>query len=181
MKTRTITQIALMTAVMCILGPLSVPIGPVPISLTPLAVFLGVYVLGTKKGTLAYLVYLLIGLVGVPVLSGFTGGAAKLFGPTGGYLIGFIFMALIAGAFISKFYSSIPIQAIGMFAGLCVCYVFGTAWLAHQAGLSLGAAAAAGVWPFVGLDCLKIVVSIVLGRAVRTGLVKAGLLGTAAA
>ena len=84
-----------MTAVTCILGPLAIPIGPVPVSLTPLAVFLSVYILGTKGGTLAYLLYLLIGAVGVPVFSGFTGGLGKLAGPTGGYLVGFILMALI--------------------------------------------------------------------------------------
>jgi biotin transport system substrate-specific component len=60
-------------------------------------------VLGMKKGTIAVLLYLLIGLAGVPVFSGFTAGPAKLFGPTGGYLIGFILMALISGYFIDKF------------------------------------------------------------------------------
>ncbi len=94
-RTYTMTSTALMTAVTCILGPLAIPIGPVPVSLTPLAVFLSVYILGTKRGTIAYLLYLLIGAVGVPVFSGFTGGLGKLAGPTGGYLIGFILMALI--------------------------------------------------------------------------------------
>ena len=74
------TSTALMTAVTCILGPLAIPIGPVPVSLTPLAVFLSVYILGTKRGTIAYLLYLLIGAVGVPVFSGFTGGVGKLAG-----------------------------------------------------------------------------------------------------
>lgn len=179
MSAKTLAQIALITAVMCVLGPLSIPIGPVPISLTPLAVFLGVYILGMKKGTLAYLIYLLIGFAGAPVLSGCTGGAAKLLGPTGGYLFGFILMALIAGFFIDKFYSKIYLQVIGMFLGLVVCYLFGTLWLAHEAGMSLSAAAAAGVWPFVALDCIKIAVSVALGRAVRSGLERAGLLEAA--
>ena len=176
MSAKSIAHIALITAVICVLGPLSIPIGPVPISLTPLAVFLGVYILGMKKGTLAYLIYLLIGFAGAPVLSGYTGGAAKLLGPTGGYLFGFIFMALISGFFIDKFYRRIPLQILGMILGLVVCYLFGTFWLAHEAGMTLSAAAAAGVWPFVGFDCIKIAVSVALGRAVRNGLEKAGLL-----
>ena len=94
-KTYAITVTALMTAVTCILAPLSIPIGPVPISLTNLAIYISLYLLGWKRGTISYLIYLLIGLVGIPVFSGFTGGPAKLAGPTGGYIIGFIAMAII--------------------------------------------------------------------------------------
>ena len=88
---------ALMTAVTCILAPLSIPIGPVPISLTNFAIYLSLYLLDWKKGTISYILYLLLGLVGLPVFSGFTGGIGKLAGPTGGYIIGFIPMAIIAG------------------------------------------------------------------------------------
>ena len=99
------TAIALMAAVICILGPLSIPlpVSPVPISFTNLAIYFAVILLGWKRGTISYILYLLIGLVGVPVFSGFTGGPGKLVGPTGGYLIGFIFMAIIAGWFIEKY------------------------------------------------------------------------------
>ena len=93
-KTYEITMTALMAAVTCILAPLSIPIGPVPISFTNLAIYLSLYLLGWKKGTISYLIYLLLGLVGLPVFSGFTGGPAKLAGPTGGYIIGFIVMAV---------------------------------------------------------------------------------------
>ena len=92
-KTYEITITALMTAVTCILAPMSIPIGPVPISFTNLAIYLSLYLLGWKRGTISYLIYLLIGLVGLPVFSGFTGGPAKLAGPTGGYIIGFFVMA----------------------------------------------------------------------------------------
>ena len=85
---------ALMTAVTCILAPLSIPIGPVPISLTNFAIYLSLYLLDWKKGTISYILYLLLGLVGLPVFSGFTGGIGKLAGPTGGYIIGFIPMAM---------------------------------------------------------------------------------------
>ena len=79
-KTYEITITALMTAVTCILAPMSIPIGPVPISFTNLAIYLSLYLLGWKRGTISYLIYLLIGLVGLPVFSGFTGGPAKLAG-----------------------------------------------------------------------------------------------------
>ena len=161
------TSIALMAAVICVLGPLAIPVGPVPISLVPLAIFLCVYVLGTKRGTIAVLLYLLIGAVGVPVFSGFAGGFGKIAGPTGGYLLGYIFMALIAGWFIHRFYDSVVVQFLGMLLGLAVLYAFGTAWLSISAGMSFQAALAAGVIPFVAFDVVKIIISIILGRTIR--------------
>ena len=116
-----------MAAVTCILAPLSIPIGPVPISFTNLAIYLSLYLLGWKKGTISYLIYLLLGLVGLPVFSGFTGGPSKLAGPTGGYIIGFIVMAVIAGLVIDNCRKP-WIQLIGMIVGTIVCYLFGTIW-----------------------------------------------------
>ena len=79
---------ALMAAVMCVLGPLTVPIGAVPISLANFVICLTAWLLGPKFGTLSVAVYLCIGLIGVPVFSGYGAGLAKLAGPTGGYLVG---------------------------------------------------------------------------------------------
>ena len=166
-KTYAMTTIALMTAVLCILGPLVIPVGPVPISLVPLAIFLSVYLLGTKKGTAAVFLYLLIGAVGIPVFSGFSGGFGKIAGPTGGYMLGYIFMALIAGWFIHRFYNRIPLQFLGMLLGLAVLYVFGTSWLAVSAGMGFQAALAAGVLPFIVFDLIKIIIAIALGRTVK--------------
>ena len=172
---REMALIAVMAAVTCVLGPLSVPIGVVPISFTNLAVYLAIYVLGCKRGTISYIVYLLIGLVGVPVFSRFTGGGGKLFGPTGGYLIGFIFMALICGWFIDKFDCKLVPSFVGMVLGTIVCYVFGTVWLAYQAGMSFYAALAAGVLPFIIGDLVKMVIAAVIGPQVRRQLARAGL------
>ncbi|WP_394273379.1 biotin transporter BioY [Butyricicoccus sp.] len=172
---REMALIAVMAAVTCVLGPLSVPIGVVPISFTNLAVYLAIYVLGCKRGTVSYIVYLLIGLVGVPVFSGFTGGVGKLFGPTGGYLIGFIFMALICGWFIDRFECKLVPSFAGMVLGTIVCYIFGTVWLAYQAGMSFYAALAAGVLPFIVGDLAKMVVAAIIGPQVRRQLARAGL------
>lgn len=167
---------AVMTAVICVLAPFSLPIGVVPISLTNFAIMLGVFVLGWKRGTISTLLYLLIGLIGVPVFSGFSAGPGKLFGPTGGYLIGFIFLAIISGLFIEKFSDKIYMYVLGMILGTIVLYGFGTAWLAYQAHLSYGAALAAGVIPFIIGDAAKIVVVTILGPILRKQLLKAGLL-----
>lgn len=176
-KTKTMALIGVMAAVTCIMGPLSlaIPVSPVPISLTNLAVYFAIYVLGMKKGTISYCIYLLLGLVGLPVFSAFTGGAGKLFGPTGGYLIGFIFMAFICGFFIDKWVTKRYMHFIGMVLGTAVCYLFGTLWLAYSAHMGFAQALAAGVIPFIPGDLAKIVIALIAGPVIRKQLRRAGL------
>lgn len=167
--------IGVMAAVMSILGPLSIPIGLVPISFTNLAIYFALYVLGVKKGTISYLVYMLIGFSGVPVFSGFTAGPSKLLGPTGGYLIGFIFMALIAGFFIDIFFNKWYLCFLGMVIGTAICYCFGTIWLAYQTNMSISAALSVGVIPFIPGDLAKILVATFIGPQIRKILIKNNL------
>ena len=140
-KNYTMVITALMAAVTCILAPLSIPIGPIPISLTNFAIYLSLYLLNWKMGTLSYIIYLLVGLVGLPVFSGFTGGLGKLAGPTGEYIIGFIPMAIIAGIVIDKF-TNRGLQLLGMIVGTIICYTFGTIWFCFQSGYTVSAALA---------------------------------------
>ena len=160
---RNMALIAVMTALMCIFGPMSIPIGAVPFSLTPLLVYLAAYILGMRNGTVAYLVYLLIGFVGVPVMSGYSGGPAKILGPTGGYLMAFILMALMTGFVVERFYQNVPLQAVVMFVALIICYAAGTAWFVGQTKMALSIC----VYPFVPLDCIKLGLAIIIGRPVR--------------
>ncbi len=182
LTTYQLTLTAVMAAVICVLGPISmaIPISPVPISLASMAVYLAVTVLGMKLGTLSCLIYLLLGLVGVPVFSGGSAGAAKLFGPTGGYLVGYLFLALIAGAFVGRYtenkWKSIAFAALGMVLGTMVLYALGTAWLAYSAGMDFQAALWAGVIPFIPGDLVKMVIAVLLGSAVRGRLLRAGIL-----
>ena len=173
---KTITETAIMAALICVLGPLSVPVGPVPVSLAPFAIFLTACVLGEKKGTAAVLIYLLLGLVGLPVFSGFTGGPQKLFGPTGGFLAGYILAALTAGWTFDHFRNNLAAQAAGCLLALAVLYAFGTVWLMYQAHLSLANALQAAVLPFIGLDILKIAAAILVGKSVRAALERAHIL-----
>lgn len=174
-STRQLTLIAVMTAVTCILGPLSLPIGIVPISLTNLAIYLAVYALGTKRGTLSYIVYLFIGVVGLPVFSGFSGGFTKLLGPTGGYLIGFVFMAFISGIFIDKFSDKIYMCFLGMVLGTIVTYLLGTAWLSYETKLTFNAALYAGVIPFIPGDLVKMIIASLIGPQIRKRLIAADI------
>lgn len=164
-RTKQMVLIALMTAVTCVLGPLSIPLpfSPVPISLTNFAIFLAIFVLGMKNGTISFIIYLLLGAVGVPVFSSFRGGLQVLAGPTGGYLIGFIFLALIMGFALDHFDRKLVPTIIGMIIGMAVCYAFGTVWLAKLLSLSFKEGLMMGVIPYLPGDAAKIIIAAIVG------------------
>lgn len=164
-RTKQMVLIALMTAVTCVLGPLSIPLpfSPVPISLTNFAIFLAIFVLGMKSGTISFIIYLLLGAVGVPVFSSFRGGFQVLAGPTGGYLIGFIFLALIMGFALDHFDRKLVPTIIGMIIGMVVCYAFGTVWLAKLLSLSFKEGLMMGVIPYLAGDAAKIIIAAIVG------------------
>ncbi len=162
---------ALFAAVTCVLAPLSVPVGPVPISLTNLVIYISMYVLGWKKGTLTYIVYLLLGLVGLPVFSGFEGGVGKLAGPTGGYLVGFIFMAIICGLTVEIFdknkWLHRILNLVAMIVGTAVAYALGTVWFCLSTGTGVAAALVLCVFPFIIGDLVKMVIALCVGPTLR--------------
>ena len=164
-RTKQMVLIALMTAVTCVLGPLSIPLpfSPVPISLTNFAIFLAIFVLGMKSGTISFIIYLMLGAVGFPVFSSFRGGFQVLAGPTGGYLIGFIFLALIMGFALDHFDRKLVPTIIGMIIGMAVCYAFGTVWLAKLLSLSFKEGLMMGVIPYLPGDAAKIIIAAIVG------------------
>lgn len=175
-KTYQLTTCALMAALMCILGPMSIPIGVVPVSFTNLVIYLAVYLLGTKGATVSYLVYMLLGAVGLPVFSGYEGGVGKLAGPTGGYLVGFILMAVICGLAMELSNCNVVVTVIGMIVATAVAYLFGTIWFVIQMDCTVSYALTICVWPFIPFDLIKIVIATVFGKALRVALGKSGLL-----
>lgn len=163
-----IVYIAMFTAIITVCAQISVPLGIiVPFTLQTLGIFVAAAMLGTKRGVLSVIVYILLGLVGLPVFAGFSGGISVLFGPTGGYIIGFVFTALVTGFITNKFGKKIWILIVSMIIGLLLCYVFGTAWfiiLYNMQGKAMNLATALSycVIPFLIADCLKIIVASVL-------------------
>lgn len=174
-KISNLARAAVITAVICVLAPLSVPIGPVPISLTTFVIYLSVYLLDWKWATASLLVYLVIGMIGMPVFSGFTGGLGKLMGPTGGYIVGFFPMAILSGLIAGKC-SKRWVQFLGFVLGTAVCYAFGTAWFCFVSHTPLNAALAACVYPFLPGDLCKIGLAMAFGPVIRAQLVRAGLM-----
>ncbi len=122
-----------------------------------------VFVFGMKSGTISFIIYLLLGAVGVPVFSSFRGGFQVLAGPTGGYLIGFIFLALIMGFALEHFDRKLVPTIIGMIIGMAVCYAFGTVWLAKLLSFSFKEGLMMGVIPYLPGDAAKIIIAAIVG------------------
>ncbi len=156
--------IALMTAVLCILAPISIPIfiSPVPVSLGVLAIYLTAYVLSPLDATISVIIFILLGTFGLPVFSGYSGGLSKLVGPTGGYIIGFLFTVYISSLFIHM-KKGIIYDVIGMITGLALCYILGTIWFSYQQGKGFIASLLLCVVPFLIGDAIKIIVAVILG------------------
>ncbi len=170
-----LTMTGLMAAVTCVLAPLAIPIGLVPVTLVNLVLYLSVYLLGGRLASVSCLVYVLLGLAGMPVFAGFTGGAGKLLGPTGGYILGYLVMTAVSGAFTDRFDSRV-LQGVGMVFGTAVCYGLGTAWYCISTQTTAVSALAMCVFPFIPGDAVKIGMVLTLGPVLRERLEKAGLL-----
>ena len=157
MKTKDMTLIAVMAALICIAGPLTIPVGPIPLSLATFAVYLAGSVLGRKKGTIAVGLYLLIGIIGVPVFSGFSGGFQKIAGVTGGYLIGYLPCAYLSGVGAEKRDSmGWWFHTLMLVAGTVLLYTIGTVNFMLHTGNGLGAALSLCVIPFLPGDAVKV-------------------------
>ena len=166
-KTIDMVYIALFSVLIGICSWISIP-AAVPFTMQTFAIFLTVAVLGGKKGTASVLLYILMGLVGIPVFSGFKAGPGVLLGTTGGYIIGFIFTALLMWGMEKLLGKRFWILTISMILGLIVCYGFGTAWFMFVYTKNTGAIGLTTVlgWcviPFLIPDFVKIGLALALG------------------
>ena len=160
-------DIALFSVLMAVCAWTSVPMPPVPFTLQTFAVFLTLTTLGGRRGTYAVIVYLLLGAVGLPVFAGFQGGLATLLGATGGYILGFLFSALVYR--LSE--HNLP-PLLSCLLGLAVCYIFGTVWyLAVYARTFTPAAIVSAlglcIAPFVLPDLVKLALALTLSRKLK--------------
>lgn len=170
-KTYDMVYIAISAVLMAICSWISIPTA-VPVTMQTFGVFVTVGILGGKRGTLSVLVYLILGMIGVPVFAGFTGGIGVLAGSTGGYIIGFIFSSLVMWLMEMLLGRKPAVQILSMLAGLVVCYLFGTVWFMIVYGKSAGAVGIGTVlgWcviPFIIPDLLKIALAFGFTRKVR--------------
>lgn len=164
---RILTRCAMLVAILCVCGWLTVPMGDVAMTMQIFGVFLTLHLLGGKRGTVTIGAYLLLGAVGLPVFSGFRGGLGMLLGATGGYLLGFLVTGLIY--WVVEKISGQRGAIIGMILGLLGCYAFGSGWylLIYAEKSALIAIIVKCVAPFVIPDLLKLFLAVSLGKRLR--------------
>ncbi len=166
---RRLTFAAMLAALLCLVGPLTLPLGPIPLSLTTAGLMLAALLTGPRLAGLACGAYLLLGLAGLPVFSGFQGGVGAFAGPTGGFLLGYLPMTLLCGALGAR--KARPrMQALGLAAATLLLYTAGTAWYCLQTGAAPLAALALCVLPFLPGDALKIAAVLMLLPRLKKGL-----------
>jgi len=158
---------SLMAALTAVGAYISIPIGPVPIVLQNLFVFLTGLLLGKKWGTMAIFVYLLAGICGLPVFAGGKGGIGHFIGPTGGYLMGYLPAVFLIGVMAEKGRGRLPFDLLGMLLGTAAIYGLGVPWLKVVTNMSLTKTLALGMYPFLLGDALKIAVAIPLAKKLR--------------
>lgn len=162
--------VSLFVAVMIICAQIAVPVGMVPFTMQTMSVLVAAALLGCKRGLTSIAVYILLGAIGLPVFAGFKGGVGVLAGPTGGYIVGFLFVGLIVGLVVEKFGRKFSVLILSMSAGVLLCYVFGTLWFAVSTGTDFLSALMVCVVPYVVTDVLKIVVSALLASRLNATL-----------
>lgn len=168
-KTAEMTKMALMVAMNCVSAYIIIPL---PFSLSPLAlqtliVNLTGYVLNAKQAFMTMLVYLLVGLAGVPVFTGGSAGPGKLFGPTGGYIIGFLVTAVFLAYFKGEKYSFKRYALLGCVIGIPLIYVFGVVQLKLITGMGWDKAIMTGALPFIPLDIVKCLAAAVIAGPIN--------------
>jgi biotin transport system substrate-specific component len=167
-RTTDITYIGAAVALITICSWISIPT-TIPFTLQTFAVMLTVLLLGGMRGTIAITVYILLGAVGVPVFAGFSGGIARLMGPTGGYIIGFIASSLIMWMFENISKKRYWLKIVSMLLGLAACYALGTLWFMHTYTAKDGSSATLMmtlgwcVYPFIIPDLIKLAVALGIG------------------
>ena len=171
LRTVDMAYIALFAVLMAVCAWITIPM-TVPFTLQIFAVFAALVTLGGRRGTYAVVVYLLLGAVGLPVGAGFQGGLGWLLGTTGGYIVGFLCIALIYWLMTAKLGESLPVVVAACVLGLAVCYAFGTAWFlvvyARNSG-PIGLMTALGwcVFPYIIPDLVKLALAVFLSRRVK--------------
>lgn len=171
MNTLDMAYVAMFAAIIAVCSWISIP-ATVPFTLQTFGVFLAVGVLGGKRGTMAVLTYLLLGMIGVPVFSGFAGGIGYMLGSTGGYIVGFIFTALTMWLMESLFGKKRWVLTFSMLLGILVCYVFGTVWFMWVYANNTGEIGwwTALLWcvvPYIIPDVLKILLALTFCRKLK--------------
>lgn len=171
MKIRNMTYAGVSAVFIALCSWISIP-AAVPFTLQTFGIFLVMWVLGGRRGTQAVLIYILLGVIGLPVFSGFSGGPSALLNTTGGYILGFLLTALSVWAGEKLAGKRTSCFIISSLTGLTLCYLFGTLWFMYLYAKSSGTAGFLSVLslcviPFIIPDLLKLALAVAAGRRIK--------------
>ena len=166
-KLRWTVLASLMAALTAVGATIHIPIGPVPIVLSTLFVLLSGLLLGSRWGLISMGLYLLVGAMGIPVFAGGRGGLAHFFGPTGGYLFGYVLSAWVAGFISERSHKSPALQIVAIIFGSLAIYVIGVPWLKMVTNMSWEKSLLVGMVPFLIGDAVKGAAAFLLARSTR--------------
>ena len=174
MSTFYLSLCALFAALSAVLSQLAIPIGPVPINMVHISIFMAAGLLGAKYGTLSQAVFVLMGIVGIPVFANMGSGFGTLMGPTGGFIVGNLLCTLVAGLIIDRWGRSVKALVSAMCAGYVATYLFGVSWFMfwsnnlaaapREEALTIVGALVLVMFPFLPGEILKVAISVVLIR-----------------
>ena len=168
MKTKKMVLISLCSALMFVFSQMSIPLPftAVPLTMQVFGVILISSLMPSSISPVAILIYLLLGAIGIPVFAGFSGGFTALIGPNGGYLIGFLLMSIVTS--ITAASKNKIVVFTGAYVGLAIDYIFGVLQLKIVTGMTLGAALAAGLYPFILKDIMMTAVAVIIAAKVKS-------------
>ena len=158
---------SLLAALTAVGAYIAIPIGPVPIVLQNLFVYLMGLLLGLRWGLAGIGAYLLAGAVGLPVFSGGRGGLGHLIGPTGGYLIGFVPAVAVIGFITEKTKGQLVFGILALVLATAIIYICGVSWLTIVTNMTLAKAFMVGMLPFLPGDLAKIIAALFIARTLR--------------
>ncbi|MCR4695905.1 MAG: biotin transporter BioY [Lachnospiraceae bacterium] len=172
LKVLDMAYIAIGAVLIAICSWINIPTA-VPFTLQTFAVFFILMLLGGERGTISILIYILLGAIGVPVFAGFSAGIGILFGNTGGYILGFIFIGLIYCIFTRVFKNkNIFIKVLALVIGLMICYAFGSVWFMHiylrdSGEVGMLAVLSWCVFPFIIPDLIKMALAVIIAKRIQ--------------
>lgn len=164
---RSMAACALFVALTAVLSQIAIPIGPVPINLATFSVFCAGALLGARAGCVSQFVYVLLGLVGVPVFSMFRSGPNVLVGPTGGYIIGYVLAAWLTGFIADRSENKSSVLVLAMLGGFCAYMLTGTVWYMFSTRAGLVVSLMTCVIPFLPGEAVKIAAAVMLAKRLR--------------
>lgn len=167
MRTKKIAYCAIFVALTAILSQIAIPIGPIPINLALISVYMSGIMLGGFYGALSMVIYILLGVIGIPVFVGFQGGAGAIVGATGGFIVAYIFVSLFVGIGAKFFKDKMIFILLCLIISTALLYLLGALWYMQFSAASFYQAIIICVVPFIFGDIIKIFISVVLGLKLK--------------